>query len=142
LLWMAQQHMLDRGIVGARGSANGFAYIFALRQGNGVLEANDMRAVRLAPGGNRYHRRTTGHGQERDAFERAGGMPEKVHGDGILGVRVLIENKDHDCALGEKLKNTIHRAALRNGSETGLLKTAGDEVVEPRRIQRASHEVK
>jgi hypothetical protein len=53
---MPQQHALDGGVVSARVEPDGFGHVFTFDQRQGILKAQNMRAIRLAPTGRRDDR--------------------------------------------------------------------------------------
>src|SRR6185437_2100586 len=87
------------------------------------------------------HRRAGRECQHREALERAGRLAEEIDVDAIRAARVLVERKDHDVAAIEQRHDAVERAPLADNAEAGSVEPAGDERIEPVRLDRPAHEV-
>src|SRR5438270_12466636 len=98
LLGMAQQHALERGVVGAGVAPNGLGGVFAFDERQRILEAEHVRSVRLTPTGRRNDRRARAQCNYRQALERPGWTTQKIHDDAIFVAGVLVHDEADNCA--------------------------------------------
>jgi hypothetical protein len=69
-----------------------------------------MRAVRLAPTGNRNDRGASFKRQKCETLECSGGVAEEIDLDPIRGTGVLVEDIDDNPATIEDVENSLERA--------------------------------
>src|SRR5947209_14415586 len=98
LFRMPEDQPLEDGVVGARSAPDLLTYVGVFDRRHGILEAQHVPTIGLAPACRRHYRRT---GRQRDdgqALEGPGTMPEKFALDSVRRTRVLVEREDDDVA--------------------------------------------